>query len=915
MGFAFNNKLKPSLHRCWKVSERICVLQLNVNKGLISIFNVYAPHSGITQNDKSKAKEFYRDLDKARKETKGSLVTLLAGDFNSKVGRKVNNHESCLGSYSRGRRNENGLQLVNFCETNELVIANSLFQHRACHITTWEGSRRINGELKPIFNQIDFIICSQKQKKIITNARSYSGMKLSTDHRLVIARLNLRKLYDIWDKLTKQNQKEKVINSDILEEAKEEYERNVEKQLFDLEPQSINWNKIKEVIIEGAKATVGYKNRKKRNQKQDPQIKDLSNKQKELRIKIKNTRKKEKQKKLKNLRNQTLLQIRRRSKECFEKELEGQLKLLEASSENKQMFIAMKELLRKKNRKNYLLDQSKKEILNEGEAAEAAKSHFQQKLYAAGEVSISRDRPTTLHKPISFQETKEAIMKLNNGKSGGEDEIVPELLKYVGNNTIGEIVKVLNNMVEGRIEDTECMGKGILITLQKPGKPKGYPENLRPITLLNTIRKILSNIVLKRIRPKIEEFLSPAQAGFRKGRSTTDVVWTHKWLIASATTFQGKDYWILGVDLSQAFDTVNRRKLLEILKPIVDEDELSMIKLLLEKTELMLRWNNAKSTPFETNLGIPQGDGLSPILFIVYLEWAIRDFLADLNKKVELDHTYAKEMENQEPGMTPYLSYADDTDFLGKDEKQMKGMEQQMKRSFEKWNLKVNLSKTELIKISRSEEAWKLSKKLGTLLGEEEEISRRKQLAQLALNRIWKVWLKGKKIRIHMKIRIYNAYVKPVLLYNAGTWATNKQQEEKLDAFHRKQLKRVLNIYYPNRISNKELYKRTGSRPISVDISKARMKMLGHILRMKKTPAYKAMEAYFNHLEAEDSKKFAGRPRTNIYVTIKKDLKLADIKNLESKKDLSHLQSLAEDRVLWRRLVYKVTQEKLKNHQ
>ena len=42
---------------------------------------------------------------------------------------------------------------------------------------------------------------------------------------------------------------------------------------------------------------------------------------------------------------------------------------------------------------------------------------------------------------------------------------------------------------------------GEIIPLPKPGKPKGPPKNLRPITLLNTIRKTLSTIVLERIRP------------------------------------------------------------------------------------------------------------------------------------------------------------------------------------------------------------------------------------------------------------------------------------------------------------------------------------------------------------------------------------------------------------------------------
>ena len=68
--------------------------------------------------------------------------------------------------------------------------------------------------------------------------------------------------------------------------------------------------------------------------------------------------------------------------------------------------------------------------------------------------------------------------------------------------------------------------------IQKPGKPKGPVDNLRPITLINIIRKIFSIIVLDRIRPKIEKYISETQCGFKKECSTAGAELTHKWLLA-----------------------------------------------------------------------------------------------------------------------------------------------------------------------------------------------------------------------------------------------------------------------------------------------------------------------------------------------------------------------------------------------
>ena len=88
-----------------------------------------------------------------------------------------------------------------------------------------------------------------------------------------------------------------------------------------------------------------------------------------------------------------------------------------------------------------------------------------------------------------------------------------------------------------------------------------------------------------------------------------------------------------------------------------------MIKKLLENTCLKVSWNDKSTqTPFETNIGIPQGDGLSPILFTIYLEAALRTLKSKVTSHIKLDHSYT----NLQP-LTPakMVGYADDLDFVG----------------------------------------------------------------------------------------------------------------------------------------------------------------------------------------------------------------------------------------------------------
>ena len=197
--------------------------------------------------------------------------------------------------------------------------------------------------------------------------------------------------------------------------------------------------------------------------------------------------------------------------------------------------------------------------------------------------------------------------------------------------------------------DNIDINTGNMITPPKHGKPKGPVKNLRPITLLNTIRKSLSLITLNRIWPEISKYISPDQSGFQPDRSTADVVWCHCWLAAKCNISQDLKCHITGIDMSAAFDTINRQKLLLILSEIIEEDELRMVRFLLSNTVINMNINGAtQRRSFSANTGTPQGDGLSPVLFIVYLENALRDI------RLQPEHQF----------LPSEVAYADDVDFI-----------------------------------------------------------------------------------------------------------------------------------------------------------------------------------------------------------------------------------------------------------
>ena len=438
-------------------------------------------------------------------------------------------------------------------------------------------------------------------------------------------------------------------------------------------------------------------------------------------------------------------------------------------------------------------------------------------------------------------------------------------------------------------------------TLPKPGKPKGPRKNLRPVTLLNTVRKTLSLITLDRVRDKVENYLSANQSGFRPFRSTSDVVWTHRWL-AAKTALSDLEIKVTGIDMSAAFDTIQREKLIKILETFLDEDEIRLVQFLLSNTNISIKVNGAtQELPFLSNIGTPQGDSLSPVLFILYLEAALKE-IRDLPDKKE-DHLPSE------------IAYADDVDFVSLiKHKDIKAVQETLK----KYNLLVNEEKTEYTEIKREqkkeEEQWRKVKKVGSLLGDEEDMERRRSLAAAAMGKMNKIWIRKDKISQKRKINLYRALVKSILLYNCGTWGVTKSEEEKMDAFHRKQLRRVMDIKYPTKISNKNLYSKTGEKPISDTMRTARWKLFGHILRRdNKIPANMAMELYFKE-GIRGGKKFRGARRTTLPIVLNADLVRIQHRDhnyckqikLANTKDLREMQQLAVDRKFWRCLVARV---------
>ncbi|OQR83644.1 hypothetical protein ACHHYP_14464 [Achlya hypogyna] len=385
----------------------------------------------------------------------------------------------------------------------------------------------------------------------------------------------------------------------------------------------------------------------------------------------------------------------------------------------------------------------------------------------------------------------------------------------------------------------------------KTGEPADPATSLRPMVLLNS--KAVSLVVLNRIASKINAFVGANQSGLRPRRSTADAIWTHKWYVARINRVK-EQYTILGIDVSRAFDTIDRAKLLAVLADDINDDELRLVQLLLTDTTLVVRHNSRKGFRFKTNIGTPQGDSLSP------LEAALRDLATTA-------------------GATS--SCSDSTP------QQFSPAGAQHERGEDRGNAAQTPSHGQqfLLPSTRARvEPWRTTKKLGTLLGDHEEVARRKALAR-------------------MRLRLYSAYVLPTLLYNFSTWALTAGDVAGLESFHRRQLRQVIGIHYPTHIGNDRLYERCKATPLRFRLTASRWSLLGHILRSSRDiPANRAMDAYFAR---SDSARWAGRPMSALPRQLDANLATVPVfqARLTTAHDLGALRALAPHKARWAKLV------------
>ena len=380
-----------------------------------------------------------------------------------------------------------------------------------------------------------------------------------------------------------------------------------------------------------------------------------------------------------------------------------------SKSDSSRMFWVIKEIQRQKPNIPLLIKtETGGFTINEKEQVEIIATHFKKQFSKNTQVlNKIHTQPTAMKQPFTAEEIKKAIRSLRNNRSAGEDQIKAEMLKSAPD-ILHELLADIYNNISETGKHPPVLTLSIVTPIQKPAKPKGPVQNLRPITLLSMIRKVLAVRMKRRIVDKLNAEIPPSQAAYRAGRSTTEHVFAAKVLVEKAITSANYPIHLLMLDMSKAFDTVNQSKLMQELAKVLNPDELH-IKNVLTNTQLKIRWGKEKSDAFEADTRVPQGDCMSTNLFTFYLAKALgsnkhdnHDYYSTTVKplaNITNDHEYAYIKEK----INLNMEYADDMSHISSDMRNIEYAEKTLPSKLSSWDLIMNEGKTEEFNIRETE--------------------------------------------------------------------------------------------------------------------------------------------------------------------------------------------------------------------
>lgn len=401
----------------------------------------------------------------------------------------------------------------------------------------------------------------------------------------------------------------------------------------------------------------------------------------------------------------------------------------------------------------------------------------------------------------------EIIIKgLKNNKSVGFSEVSNEMYKYGGETALLCVKLILEKIFQfGKMPHLFNIVK-ILPIIKEENEDNGDINNIRPITISDTMSNIFEKVIINDIENNhLDQNL---QFGFKRNSSTNHAIFVLKETV-NFYNYKKKNVYACAIDASKAFDKINRILLAhKMMNKVAPQIWRALVNYYATSIAYVLN-NGEMSEVFKTTIGVKQGGPLSPRLFAIYVEDLI----------IELENcTFGTTLDTTKTGV---LMFADDLIVLSDSKDNLQKMLKIIEMYCLKNEIKINAKKTQYIrfgnfdcaneslsitldghKIKKVEKIEYLGVWLDSKLKSHTQIDEKKVSINNAFNALRKVGIADKETSVNVKTFLYKVYCRPVLLYGIENLTLQKKDVKNIQTIEGTLIKYSYSLSKTTRTTN-----------------------------------------------------------------------------------------------------------------
>ena len=812
VGFLLAPKTVKAILKVQPISDRIIMIRLDAKPQPLTIIQIYMP---TTEAEDDEVFSIYAILQKVVDECPKKDRLVVMGDFNAQIGAN-REHLSC-GKFSVGEGNDRGQMLLDWLSDNKLIAVNTCFQHRKNQLYTWCSP---GGQWK---NQIDFITTRLRDRRECKDSRSLRSADCGSDHQLVWMKLKGRS----WNKKKQLTKKLKLNLVQLKDPATAAaFELSVRNHLKD---KDVTWPVLASALNSATKEYCPVVRKTEKPWIHDPDCQELIHQRRQA--KINNFQGTEYRKLCKSVKTAC-----RKAKRKWLAGLSAKAEQSHRSGNIKRTYQLIKQISAKKTPQPGIGIKDKNgDMLYETDSIKDRWSEYGSQLFKSDLPRHHADEhpPDALEPEIMPSEIRAAIRKLKIGKAPGQSGICAEMIKAGGETVVQAMKTIIDNIWNTGVWPSDWTRSEIIALPKVPGTQDCSKH--RTISLLCHASKVLLEIIRSRLAHFVMPQIAEEQFGFVAGKGTTDAILTIRNIIEKTVKRQDQQLWLMFIDYSKAFDTVNHAALWKTLLDFGAPKHLVwLLERLYSEATGVIRVADDHSDEFPFEKGVRQGCTVSPLLFNACGEAIMRQ---------------VKETLDERPGSIVggraiwNIRYADDTTLLARSKTELEKQAAELMKGSLTFGLHINPTKThvmahgskEKIVLGRNEikqvERFKYLGSLVSIDGDSTpEICARLALAKNVTSQLIGLW-KAKEISLKLKKQLVKSLVWSVALYGAESWSLKLSDMKKIESFELWVWRRMLQVSWKDRRTNEWIRQRVGvteKEGLLAHLKKRKLSMYGH---------------------------------------------------------------------------------------